>query len=816
MKIPVFVTSLLLAILCLPSNVNAQKLHGCIREQNSGNKPVAGVTVRAVHANPALSDKDGYFILIFPDLKPGMPVQITAQKPGWITTDQKELELNLPLESVSQLQVITMSLEAKQKKLVQDNSKAIVKLMEKSFEDLKLQNKQLAEQIAQQKMKVPELAVEISSVNQDKISDSERISTESFRQGNFEKAVQIRADMQSEKNFDMAQNAAQAGDTRTLEIHRRNLVAQSRLAMIEFNFEKADSTLAFLAQHDSLEFESVYRYANFLQQQMQYDKAIEFYTKALEMAHTDFDRIKAWNNLGYMYRQTGKYEPAQKLLTLALEKSKALADSNLATSEAYLAMTQTNLGLLYRSKNNYTAAINAFKTALTIQKKQVKENAAFFEPLLAANLLNLGAIYNDANNYPAAESAYNQALQLYQQMASDSLNIYDRQIADVQNNLGLTHTEERNFGMAEKSFKAALVISRRLAGNAPAAYKSDMAETLLNLGNLYRKMPDYGLADQALQEALQLRQEMANSNLATNATAGLAEAQLYIGLLRMEQKDKAEAKLFLEKALETAMKTVPNNPVANYGAQLSTIQYNLGELYRQNKEDTAAERMYQQALDIRRQLVDSPPGFNDLQVATTLWSLGQLYNGQKNYSSAQSNLQDALTIYKSLAKDSLAPYYADASYNAFITANMLGFVFFKQERYDIAARTQQDAIDIGQRLARERPGLYDGDIADLQTSLGHSYLKKKDFASAEAAYIEAASIFRKLKNNRPETNEVGFCWAVVYCGELYKEYKTPAKYPAYQQWLGEALSILPRLQNKQLQQRLQNLQRSVQAEAPPN
>ncbi len=64
--------NLLLSLMCLPGLLQAQTtVKGLVTEQNSGNKPIAGVQIKALGSTPEQTDNAGLFQIVFTSKKPG-------------------------------------------------------------------------------------------------------------------------------------------------------------------------------------------------------------------------------------------------------------------------------------------------------------------------------------------------------------------------------------------------------------------------------------------------------------------------------------------------------------------------------------------------------------------------------------------------------------------------------------------------------------------------------------------------------------------------------------------------------------------------
>ena len=120
-------------------------------------------------------------------------------------------------------------------------------------------------------------------------------------------------------------------------------------------------------QVDSLEFKArSYTLNN------EYDKAIDCYTKSLEIKVNTFGYenlgvAKTYNNLGNVYEETGEYEQSMVFYNKSLEIKKGL----FGEMHPGVATTYNNLGIIYRKTAQYGLAIQYYE-------KSGRHSAPFF------------------------------------------------------------------------------------------------------------------------------------------------------------------------------------------------------------------------------------------------------------------------------------------------------------------------------------------------------------------------------------------------------------------------------------------------------
>src|SRR5436305_5890343 len=71
---------------------DAGELKGIVYENEVGRSPMSGVAISSPGANRTITDADGQFTLVFPDLKPGNEISLVVNKPGYVVVNEIQVE----------------------------------------------------------------------------------------------------------------------------------------------------------------------------------------------------------------------------------------------------------------------------------------------------------------------------------------------------------------------------------------------------------------------------------------------------------------------------------------------------------------------------------------------------------------------------------------------------------------------------------------------------------------------------------------------------------------------------------------------------
>ena len=113
-----------------------------------------------------------------------------------------------------------------------------------------------------------------------------------------------------------------------------------------------------------------YEQGGALYQAGQYEQAIPFWQKALELGEREFgpehpDIAKGLNNLALLYAAQAHYAEAEPLYKRAL----AILEEALGPDHPNIATSLIGLALLYRARGHYEAAVPLYQRSLAILEK---------------------------------------------------------------------------------------------------------------------------------------------------------------------------------------------------------------------------------------------------------------------------------------------------------------------------------------------------------------------------------------------------------------------------------------------------------------
>jgi len=207
-----------------------------------------------------------------------------------------------------------------------------------------------------------------------------------------------------------------------------------------------------------------------LRQSGEYERALEFYMRAVDMSEeVGIPSAGIWNNIGSVYSATGDYTNAFKYFDRAAEAYQVLGQKD------KLARTVSNIGIVYARIGDFPSALEQFEKAAA-GHEEVGDI-----PSLAFAINNIGVVYEHTGDYPRAMDKFRQALALNTEIGSQFGE------AAALANMGLVYKSEGDHESAVREYQRALDLLKETGDLAsPVAIMTNMVGSLLRLGEIDR------------------------------------------------------------------------------------------------------------------------------------------------------------------------------------------------------------------------------------------------------------------------------------------------------------------------------------------
>ncbi len=246
-----------------------------------------------------------------------------------------------------------------------------------------------------------------------------------------------------------------------------------------------------------------------------YDKAMEYYQKELELAEQMNDKrgiSSSIGNMGILYKDRNDYDKAMECYQKQLDISEEINDK-IGKSRAY-----ANMGVLHYFMQKFDKAIEYYQ-------KQMYLASELGNKLYISNTSgNMGVMYYLQNNYDKAIKYY-----LIQQEMSEQLG-NKMGSASASTNLGLIYMDKGELDKSLKYFKTSYRLFKEVNN------KQGQLQSVVNLIIINKMMEQLDKAEQYCEEGIELANEL-------NSQYDLSEilyekAQLYMMIDKIDQADE--------------------------------------------------------------------------------------------------------------------------------------------------------------------------------------------------------------------------------------------------------------------------------------
>lgn len=230
------------------------------------------------------------------------------------------------------------------------------------------------------------------------------------------------------------------------------------------------------------------------QRQSNFDDAIEYYKKALEIADGGnrnlYNISTCYNNIGMLYMNNGDYNKALTCLEKSLEIRVELygQDDNNEVATCYY-----HIGMAYMHLQSYLKALDYYQKSLEIRRKI---NGDMHQDV-ANSIYSIGFLYFQQGNSEKALQMYEEAWMIYNKIYGGSHPF----LATCTNGIGGIYARKKDYVRALNCYERALSIRKKIFGN----YHPQIATSLNNIGSIYDYQTEYEKALEYYQKALEIK-----------------------------------------------------------------------------------------------------------------------------------------------------------------------------------------------------------------------------------------------------------------------------------------------------------------------
>ncbi len=415
-----------------------------------------------------------------------------------------------------------------------------------------------------------------------------------------------------------------------------------------------------------------------------HESAVNFYSKAAELAMDEKQRAEVYERLGgvyqilgehdlsaiyYMdaletYQKLGKQESVAKMkLKLGdlsekmgkFEKAKkyTLDALNLADSDEMKSEIYNLLSWIHFRLGKYDDAFRMAKEAIRLAEKTGNNKNT------ARGYKQLGSIYWMVGRYRESVENFHKALEMNKKIG-DSY-----ELASVYNGMGIVYTEMGEFDKAVEYYENSLMIAEKMK------YAYLMAITYGNMAVLYDMMGNLKKALEYNQKSLEMSKRISN-------LYGIAASYNNMSIIYEELGD-------MENSLEYSGKSIEVREKMGDKEGLATSYCNMAKVYMEMGDMGKAWELIEMSMNIA-------------QENSFMEVLFDCYGRLADYYSSTKNFKDALNYADLLLKEAEK---TDSEQFLMLAHRTRGIVLRKMGRYDEGEKELSIALELGKKLHME-------------------------------------------------------------------------------------------------------------------
>ncbi len=730
-------------------------LRGLVKLQSSGSKPLVGVEISAFGANPAYTNNQGQFELVFPNKRAGDAVTLVIQKQGFELINTREISKVVLRNDSNDPVTIVMSKAGERDQQALSYYNIFSQRITSSFaEDLNRIQEQLDKtQDDQEKRKtlqaeidllkeerykllnqVENLARELAKVDLDQASELTNQVLRQVENGNIRAALNLLSEEALEKQWLKIRNQEmKLAFAKKQAIEAYLVKANLQLGMGKP--QKAFTTYLKAHQKDSTHYTLNIRIGKFLSQRHQSQKAIAYFRKAFANATFLDEKAEALGYIATEYRYLGDYKKAADYQAQAIQfYQQAFEEEPIDFYQIELARLKINSSLLFRDQAKFPQAQaqleEAIRLLLTIREKE----GSYAKVFLINAYQKKASILKELRQYEPAAAALDLALTTAQHGQTSDTTSYLIALADIYNDKGLLEMDQMQLETAEASLLRAATLYVSVSANDKVRYLDKIRQVKNNLGVLYNKSGKHLDSYSFLGQTLTLTRQLFELNPA-RFRKFYASTLLNIGVVAFDLQQLKEAEDYLKEAIAIYRQLCLLHPGV-YEVDLNQGLSNLAILYTRLEKLQEAILLFQEAQQLLEQQISKRPGLYEFDLALLRLNLAGPYAGLEQ-------IEKALVVSQQALETILQKYDEDPAIYGETLAKVslnIGLLYYEDQRYVPAKQHLEQAEAQFATLVKGQAPFYQELLGNIKDILTLIYLFVEDLAKAEQKNMEALEL----------------------------------------------------------------------------
>ncbi len=633
---------------------------------------------------------------------------------------------------------------------------------------------------------VSHMAEKYVSVDYDLLDDFNRQVQTYIETGQLMKAdSMIRSKGSLEERYQRVQRAEAAvkreKDDLANDLYRQYLIFLQQPLMQD----SALYCLKLRADMDTTNFESVFEYAYFADNQNVFEEAEKYYSICLRNKNLSVIELAiTQNNIGVLYKGINDYSKGELFLQQSYENIKNYFNSesadNLDKFAAFFAIRiQVNLGEICSKNRNYDKSEEYYNLAaencksLYLFDSTVNNDIRYIE-LFGSLQESFGCFYLEIRNYEKSEECFKKALDNFETLFVSNPEAFRIKLFTVQYNLSVLYSALGDYTNDEYYAKLALKHSEILVAMNPDAYRPLLSKIQIHLAKIYFGRKDYENSEMFLKQALDNIDKYPMQY--PNTRSDLAEVQEGLGFLYINIRDYENGLKYSKQAEENWEILSADNPFV-YRVRLAKLQHRMAAVYANLNDSDKSEGFFRLALENYEKYIAENPSIHRSDLAEIQLEISNLYTLYfHDYINGKKYNMAALENYKVLFDENPNVYRTALATSQHQMGALFLDVFLDYtngEKYFLLALKNREI------LFASNPEMYHAELANTMYGLAGVYYKRREYAKCDSVLMQVVENYIKLYDIAPDTYRAELANAFSKKMMLYAETQQMDLYDTY-------------------------------------
>ncbi|KAI8503667.1 hypothetical protein Bbelb_186380 [Branchiostoma belcheri] len=567
-----------------------------------------------------------------------------------------------------------------------------------------------------------------------------------------------------------------------------------RLLKLDASVQHLDEALEEAGSDEEKQFDILFELGNITYMCGDYEKAINYFQRALGVGNTSYEDTKVHHNIaiatllaniGICWSHLGDQTKAISYDEASLKMRKAIYGET--KPHPYIASSLVNIGICWSKLGDKSKAISYHEQSLKMMKAIYGETKP--HPDIASSLNNIGTCWSDLGDQRKGIWYYEQSLKMRKAIYGETTEHPD--IAGSLNNIGKSWSGLGDKRKAISYYEQSLKMMKAIYGETTP--HPNIASSLNNIGVCWSKLGDKRKAISYYEQSLKMMKAIYGE---TTPNPDIASSLNNIGACWRKLGDQRKAISYYEQSLKMTKaiygKTMPHPDIAgslnNIGAcwshlgdQRKAISYyeqslkmrkaiygettphpniasslnNIGACWRKLGDQRKAISYYEQSLKMRKAIYGKTTPHPD--IATSLNNIGACWSHLGDQRKAISYHEQSLKMMKAIYGETTPhPDIASSLNNIGVCWSDLG--------------DQRKAISYYEQSLKMRKAIYGEttphpDIASSLNNIGTCWSDLGDQRKAISYYEQSLKMMKAIYGEttpHPDIagslNNIGTCW----------------------------------------------------------